>query len=313
VSFEEAPTPECRACSGSLELIVEPRARDIGGLPVRRVLPTIQRRMVGPFVFFDHMGPVDFPPGEGVDVRPHPHINLATVTYLFDGELDHRDSLGSHQAIQPGAINWMTAGRGIVHSERTTMPVRQRGQRLNGIQLWVALPARYEEVEPEFFHHPARTIPVLHRPGVELRVLAGGAYGVVSPVKVFSPLFYVDARLEPGAEIELPESYAERAAYVALGSVSCGAEAVLTPKLLIFRPGQPARMRATSAARVLLLGGQPLDGPRHIEWNFVSSSAARIERAKRDWAERRFPLVPGDEDEFVPLPARVGGVGTAPT
>jgi redox-sensitive bicupin YhaK (pirin superfamily) len=305
VTFEEAPAPHCSACSGSphIELIVEPRARDIGGLPVRRVLPAIERRMVGPFIFFDHLGPIALPPGEGVDVRPHPHINLATVTYLFEGELDHRDSLGSHQAIRPGAINWMTAGRGIVHSERTAMPVRQRGQRLHGIQLWVALPAKDEEVEPEFFHHPASTLPTLRKPGVELRVLAGGAYGVVSPVKVFSPLFYVDARLEPGAELELPESHAERAAYVATGSVASGAEAIETPKLLIFRAGQPARLRATSSARVLLLGGQPLDGARHIYWNFVSSSSARIERAKRDWAERRFPLVPGDEDEFVPLPA----------
>jgi redox-sensitive bicupin YhaK (pirin superfamily) len=305
VSFEEAPAPNCRESSGSphIELIIEPRARDIGGLPVRRLLPASERRMVGPFIFFDHLGPIDLPPGEGVDLRPHPHINLATVTYLFDGELDHRDSLGSHQAIRSGAISWMTAGRGIVHSERTAMPVRQSGQRLHGVQLWVALPAKDEEAEPEFFHHPAATLPTLRKPGLELRVLAGGAYGVVSPVKVFSPLFYVDARLERGAELELPESYAERAAYVVAGSIVSGAEPVETPKLLIFRSGQPARLRAASAARVLLLGGQPLDGPRHVYWNFVSSSSARIERAKRDWAERHFPLVPGDEDEFVPLPA----------
>jgi redox-sensitive bicupin YhaK (pirin superfamily) len=255
-------------------------------------------------VFFDHMGSAIFPPGEGADVRPHPHINLATVTYLFEGEIDHRDSLGSHQAIQPGAINWMTAGRGIVHSERTAMAVRQAGQRLHGIQLWVALPAEHEEMAPEFFHHPADSIPTVDFPGVHARVLAGSAYGKRSPVKVLSPLFYVEARLAAGAELELPEHHAERAAYVVSGSVSCGQETASEPKLLVFRAGQRAVLRAGSDARVMLLGGDPLESPRHIWWNFVSSSLERIERAKRDWAERRFALVPGDEDEFIPLPTR---------
>jgi redox-sensitive bicupin YhaK (pirin superfamily) len=305
VSFEEVPTPEGKACvtTPSIELIVEPRQRDLGGFSVRRVLPTVRRRMIGPFVFFDHMGPAVFPLGEGIDVRPHPHINLATVTYLFEGEIDHKDSLGSHRAIQPGAINWMTAGRGIVHSERTTMAVRQTGQRLHGIQLWVALPAEHEEMEPEFFHHPAASIPSVDLPGVHARILAGSAYGKTSPVKVLSPLFYVDARLDAGAELELPSEHAERAAYIATGSVSCGREIVDEPRLLVFREGQRAVLRATSDARVLLFGGDPLEGPRHIWWNFVSSSPERIERAKRDWAERRFPLVPGDEEEFIPLPA----------
>ena len=306
MSFEELPAPDCRDCATTrgIELIVEPRARDLGGFSVRRVLPTIARRMLGPFVFFDHMGPSVFPPGEGADVRPHPHINLATVTYLFEGELDHRDSLGSHQAIQPGAINWMTAGRGIAHSERTSMAMRQTGQNLHGIQLWVALPAEHEEMAPEFFHYPAGSIPTVELPGVHVRVLAGSVYGVTSPVKVLSPLFYVEARLDAGAELELPGDYPERAAYVCSGSVRCGGEHVTEPKLLIFRAAERAVLQATSDARVMLLGGEPLEGPRHIWWNFVSSSPARIERAKRDWAERRFPLVPGDEEEFVPLPAR---------
>ena len=303
MSFEEAPAPDCRDCADkSIELIVEPRPRDLGGFSVRRVLPTTRRRMLGPFVFFDHMGPHEFAPGEGMDVRPHPHINLATVTYLFDGEIDHRDSLGSHQAIQPGAINWMTAGRGIAHSERTPMPARQAGQKLHGIQLWVALPAAHEETEPAFHHHPAHSIPELQRPGAALRILAGRAYGETSPVAVFSPLFYVDVRLDAGAELELPDEYTERAAYLTSGAITVGRENVDQPKLLIFTPRQRVRLRATTPARLLLLGGEPLEAPRHIWWNFVSSSQDRIERAKRDWAERRFPLVPGDEEEFVPLP-----------
>jgi redox-sensitive bicupin YhaK (pirin superfamily) len=306
MSFEEAPAAECTSCATtpSIELIVEPSERDLGGFSVRRVLPSVGRRMVGPFVFFDHMGPAVFPPGAGMDVRPHPHINLATVTYLFEGQIDHRDSLGSHQAIQPGAINWMTAGRGIVHSERTPVVVRQTGQRMHGIQLWVALPAEHEEMAPEFFHHPAASIPSVDFPGVQARILAGSAYGKTSPVKVMSPLFYVDARLDAGAELELPSDHSERAAYVATGSVTCGKEIVSEPKLLIFHAGQRAVLRATSDARVMLLGGDPLEGPRHIFWNFVSSSLARIERAKLDWAERRFPLVPEDEEEFIPLPAQ---------
>jgi redox-sensitive bicupin YhaK (pirin superfamily) len=306
LSIEEAPAPECRDCptTPSIELIVEPRARDLGGFSVRRILPSTRRRMVGPFVFFDHMGPAVFPPGEGMDVRPHPHVNLATVTYLFEGVIDHRDSLGYHQEIHPGAINWMTAGSGIVHSERTPMAVRQSGQRLHGIQLWVALPAEHEEVAPAFYHHPASTIPAVEFPGVKARVLAGTAYGKTSPVKLYSPLFYVDAHLDAGAELELPSDHPERAAYIAAGSVSCGRETITEPKLLIFHAGQRVVLRATSDARVLLFGGDPLEGPRHIWWNFVSSSAERIERAKRDWAERRFPLVPGDEEEFIPLPAQ---------
>lgn len=303
---DEAPPPVCRDSveADTLELIVEPRPVHSAGMLVRRVLPSLRRGMVGPFVSFQHLGPTRFLPGEGADVLPHPHIHLATLTYLFDGELEHRDSLGSYRSLSPGALHWMKSGRGIVHSERTAMPVRQAGQRLHGLQLWVALPVDAEETEPEFEHHPAASLPRVELEGARLRVLAGSAYGRSSPVKTCSPLFLVEARLDAGALLELPPGYPERAVYVVSGSIACGLEFIPEPKLLVLRPGASATLRATSDARVVLLGGEPLDGPRHISWNFVSSSAKRIERAKRDWAERRFPLVPGDEEEFLPLPAR---------
>jgi redox-sensitive bicupin YhaK (pirin superfamily) len=284
-----------------LEQIIEPRARDLGGFSVRRVLPSSRRRQVGPVVFFDHMGPVDFAPGAGMDVRPHPHINLATVTYLWEGVIDHRDSLGSFQPIRPGAINWMTAGRGIVHSERTPAEVRAAAHRLHGTQLWVALPAEHEQMPPEFQHHPAHSLPQREQPGCSLRLLAGSAFGAVSPVRVASPLFYADAVLQAGAELDLPAEYPERAAYLLEGSLSLDDTLLTGPQLLVFHEG-PARLRAASAAHVLLFGGTPLESARHIWWNFVSSSAERIERAKQDWREGRFPLVPGDEQERVPLP-----------
>ena len=283
------------------ELIIEPRLRDLGGFAVRRVLPSLRRRHVGPVVFFDHVGPTEFTPGTGMDVRPHPHINLATVTYLWEGVIDHRDSLGSFQAIRPGAINWMTAGRGIVHSERTPADVRSGAHRLHGIQLWVALPAEREEMAPEFHHHSAESLPRWEQAGCSLQLLAGSAFGAVSPVQVHSPLFYADAVLQAGAELELPGEYPERAAYLVQGSLSLGDQLLTEPQLLVFHPGS-ARLRAASEARVLLFGGTPLESPRHIWWNFVSSSPERIERAKRDWREGRFPLVPGDEQESVPLP-----------
>jgi redox-sensitive bicupin YhaK (pirin superfamily) len=282
--------------------LIEPRKRDLGGLTVRRVLPSALRRQVGPFVFLDHMGPVQFAAGTGMDVRPHPHINLATVTYLWEGTIDHRDSLGSFQAIEPGAINWMTAGRGIVHSERTPAVLRSASHRLHGIQLWVALPAEREEMAPEFHHHPADRLPRLEREGVSIRLLAGSAFGATSPVQVHSALFYADVALAAGAELELPGEYPERAAYLVEGALAVGAERVLSePQLLVFHPGE-ARLRAAGEARVLLLGGAPLESVRHIWWNFVSSSKDRIERAKQDWSEGRFPGVPGDEHERIPLP-----------
>ncbi|MDE2449908.1 MAG: pirin family protein [Gammaproteobacteria bacterium] len=285
-----------------LSLVIDKRQRDLGGFEVGRVLPFAQRRMVGPFIFFDHMGPAAFSPGRGIDVRPHPHIGLATVTYLFEGEIVHRDSLGSDQPIRPGDVNWMTAGRGIVHSERTGAEPRQAGSRLDGLQLWVALPLRHEETEPEFHHHPARDLPAVAVGDARIRVLAGSAYGVTSPVRTFSPLFYIDAAIAAGSELPLPDEHQERAAYVVSGTVECGGQRAERGRMLVFTPDAPATLRAVSDARVALIGGAPIDGERHIFWNFVSSSQARIEQAKRDWREGRFPKVPGDEREFIPLP-----------
>ncbi|HKO91993.1 MAG TPA: pirin family protein [Polyangiaceae bacterium] len=285
-----------------IDSIIEPRLKDLGGFAVRRVLPSVRRRHVGPFVFLDHMGPSEFAPGNGLDVRPHPHINLATVTYLWEGVVEHRDSIGSHQAIQPGAINWMTAGSGIVHSERTPLSMRAATHRLHGIQLWVALPEQREEMPPEFHHHPASTLPVIESGGVELRLLAGAAFGGVSPVRVHSPLFYADAWLRRGQVLTLPGEYPERAVYLVQGSIECAGAAFDQPRLLAFDGPLPIQLRATEESRLLLLGGAPLEGPRYMWWNFVSSSKQRIERAKQDWSEGRFPLVPGDERERVPLP-----------
>ncbi len=286
----------------TLEHVIEGRSRDLGGFIVRRTLPTTLRRHVGPFVFFDHMGPVDLPPGGGIDVRPHPHIALATVTYLFDGEIVHRDSLGSAQAIVPGDVNWMVAGRGIVHSERTAPARRRAGASLHGIQAWVALPTSEEERAPSFEHHAASAVPLVERPGAELRVIAGEAFGARSPVTVLSPTLYVDARLRAGAELALPSEHAQRAAYVVAGSVVCDGAPFASGAMLVFREGATARVAAVGDARVMLLGGAPLDGERHIWWNFVASSQDRIERAKADWKAGRFPKVPGDDVEFIPLP-----------
>lgn len=296
--------PECTEPSDStLDLVIGARKRDLGdGFTVRRLLPSAERRMVGPFIFVDHMGPVGMDPGLGLDVRPHPHINLATVTYLFEGEILHRDSLGTEQVIRPGAVNWMTAGRGIVHSERSPAAERKAGARLNGMQLWVALPRAHEEVGPSFQHHPASAIPRIELPGARLRVIAGSAYGAASPVRVLSPLFYVEAELDPGADLALPIDYLGRAAYVVSGEVSSDGKGYGPGTLLVFRGHGTARVTAVDAARIMLLGGAPLDGERHIFWNFVSSSKERIEQAKEDWRNRRFPSVPEDDTEFIPLP-----------
>lgn len=258
--------------------------------------------MVGPFTFFDEMGPALFHSGRGIDVRPHPHIGLSTVTYLFDGEIIHRDSLGSEQPIRPGDINWMTAGRGIVHSERTGEDQRQRGSRLHGLQLWVALPRAHEEAPPSFQHYPGATLPVQERGGVQLRTLAGAAYGVTSPVQTLSELFYVDASMPSGTELPLPSGHAERAVYVVDGSLQCGSESAAAGRMLVFERSATPVLRAERPTRVVLLGGAPLDGERHIYWNFVSSSKERLEQAKRDWKDGRFPKVPGDELESIPLP-----------
>ncbi len=298
-----ADEPSCASCATNpaIETIIEGRTRDLGGFTVARLLPAAARRRVGPIVFFDHMGPAAFAPGQGIDVRPHPHIGLATVTYLFEGEIVHRDSLGCVQPIQPGAINWMTAGRGIVHSERTGADLRASGSRLHGVQLWVALPKAHEEADPDFRHHPAATLPEIAVDGARLRLLVGSAYGAESPVRTLSSLFYAEARLPMNASLSLPGNIAERAAFVVDGAVRCGDTRVGASRMIVFAPGTPVTLRAESDARLMLLGGAPLDGERHLWWNFVSSSKARIERAKREWAEGRFAPVPG-ETESIPLP-----------
>ena len=304
MSWTAANDPRCdtRVSAQAIEMVIEPRKRDVEGLPVRRILPVAKKRMVGPFAFFDHMGPVDFAPGRGIDIRPHPHINLATVTYLFEGEIVHRDSVGSHQAIRPGEINWMTAGSGIAHSERTGPALRASGSRLHGIQLWVSLPKEHEETAPSFDHYARELLPCVDHGDARITVLAGSAFGLHSPVRAYSDLFYADAEIDDGAVFEVPSEHEERAAYVLEGTVTSGDRRFEGPVMLVFESGEEARLRATSDARLLLLGGAPLDGPRHIWWNFVSSSRERIDRAKHDWKEGRFAKVVGDEEELVPLP-----------
>jgi redox-sensitive bicupin YhaK (pirin superfamily) len=290
-----------------IELVIAARHRDLGnGFMVRRLLPSIPRRMVGPFIFLDHMGPVALPAGQGVDVLPHPHVGLATVTYLFEGETLHRDSLGSEQLITPGAVNWMTAGRGIVHSERTSAASRLAGPRLHGLQLWVALPLADEETNPSFQHTPAADIPELSVHGTKVRVMAGTAFGVTSPVKVCSDLYYVEAELAPGADVPVPDEYSGRAVYVVSGALSCDGTRYGDGTMLVLQEHARPNLKAAEASRVVALGGAELDGDRHIWWNFVSSSIDRIERAKTEWRQHRFPLIPGDEHEFVPLPPDVG-------
>ena len=304
MSFEQAPDPstDLGRCRG-LATVISPRPRDLGGFEVRRALPSIERRSVGPFVFWDQMGPATLATGRGIDVRPHPHIGLATITYLFAGEIMHRDSLGSEQAIRPGEVNWMTAGRGIVHSERTPQALRATGSELSGIQAWVALPRTHEETEPSFTHHPASDIPLVEDDGAQVRVIVGSLYGKTSPVRALSPMFYADASVRSGARLKLPAEHEERAVHVATGSVRVAGETFSSGQLLAFRPGDEIVVAAEGDARVLLLGGAPLDGPRHVWWNFVSSSEERIEQAKADWKGGRFPLVPY-ETEFIPLPEK---------
>ena len=290
----------------SLETLVTTRARElVDGFKVRRALPSARRRMVGPFIFLDQMGPEVLGAGRGLDVAPHPHIGLATVTYLFAGELLHRDSLGTVQPIRPGEVNWMTAGRGIAHSERTPPELRPRGSGLFGLQSWVALPAREEEGEPAFAHHGADELPLVEGEGKRVRLIAGSLYGARSPVETLSEMFYADIELERGARLPVPAEQEERAAYVVEGSVELGGVggSFAAGQLLVFKPKEEITLAApeSSAARLMLLGGAPLDGPRHIWWNFVSSSGERIEQAKEDWKAGRFAPVP-EETEFIPLP-----------
>ena len=284
------------------ELVIEPRLHDLGdGFIVRRLLPHRLRRHVGPFVFFDHFGPVDLAAGRGMDVRPHPHIGLATVTYLYDGAIEHRDSLASEQVIRPGDVNWMTAGRGIVHSERTPAAERAQGHRLHGVQTWLALPLASEDAEPEFHHYAAAALPETEQGGVSLRAIAGSGFGMESPVRVYSPTLYVDARFAAGSRLAIPDEHVERAIYPIDGDLAIDGTPIATGQMHVLAPGGNVELSATTAARVLICGGAPLDGERFIWWNFVASTHARIERAKADWLAQRFGEVPG-ETEFIPLP-----------
>lgn len=288
----------------SVETVIVPRSSDLGGgFKVMRALPSLRRRMVGPFVFFDQMGPALLGPGEGLDVAPHPHIGLATVTYLFTGELEHRDSLGVVQSIQPGAVNWMTAGSGIVHSERTPAALRPQESPLFGIQSWVALPERHEEAAPTFEHRAQAELPLLEAEGKRVRLIAGSLYGARAPVPALSDMFYADASLEPGARLAVPAEHEERAVFIVDGSVEVaqGGDTFSAGQLVVFRAGAAITLRALKRSRLMLLGGEPMEGPRYIWWNFVSSSRERIEQAKEDWKMGRFQPVP-EETEFIPLP-----------
>jgi redox-sensitive bicupin YhaK (pirin superfamily) len=288
-----------------LETIIVPRTHDLGdGFEVRRALPHRDRRMVGPFVFLDQMGPHVFQPGRGIDVRPHPHIGLSTVTYLLSGEISHRDSLGTVQDIKPGEVNWMTAGKGIVHSERTGPGQRASGSTLSGLQCWVALPKAKEEIDPGFAHFGVHALPTVEGDGVHARIIAGEYFGKRAPVPVASPMFYVDLELEAGARLALPAEYPEQALYVVDGTLDLGRDGEFKAgQLVVLKPGARLTVGAAggAGARVMLLGGEPMDGPRYLTWNFVSSSEDRIEQAKEDWRARRFADVPG-ETEFIPLP-----------
>jgi hypothetical protein len=290
--------------SGSaIELLIDPQTKDLGEFTVRRTLPARQRQRVGPFIFFDHMGPADFPAGSGVNVRAHPHIGIATITYLFAGKILHRDSLGNSQVIEKGAVNWMTAGKGIVHSERTPPNMQTGGSHLHGIQSWVALPVEHEETDPGFEHYAVEVIPQVILPGAQISVITGTAYGQTSPVLTSSETLYVEANLQAGAELNIADNYDETAVYVVSGDIAIDSTLVAAGTMAVLKPGDAISMTAQSPAKCMLLGGATLGGERTIWWNFVSSSKERIEQAKKDWREKRFAPVP-DESEFIPLPEK---------
>ena len=301
MSWQPSDEAQCLERSGAIELLIRSRERDLGGFGVRRVLPSPDRRMIGPYIFFDHMGPARFPVGQGIDVRPHPHIGISTVTWLFDGEIMHRDSLGFAQPIRPGAVNLMTAGRGIVHSERTPPGEREAGARLHGIQLWLALPEHLQETAPAFTHYPADGIPSIAQAGWRVSVIIGEAFGLASPVEALSPTLYAEARFSEPAELALPDGYEERAVYVVEGAVQVGDCALAAGEMGVVRAAAAAAIGASGPARVMIIGGDAYHEARSIWWNFVSSSKARIEQAKRDWRDGRFAAVPGESD-FIPLP-----------
>jgi redox-sensitive bicupin YhaK (pirin superfamily) len=296
------PVPGDRASADAIEMLIVPRAVDLGEMEVRRALPSVKRQMVGPFIFFDQMGPAEFLTDKGIDVRPHPHINLATVTYLFDGQILHRDSLGTEMSIEPGAVNWMRAGRGIVHSERTSPERKRSGQRLFGIQTWMALPKEHEECDPAFVHHGADELPIVESNGMTGRVIVGQAFGARSPLTPPSETLYADVRLVANARLPIEPSYEERAIYTIAGDIEIAGDTFGPGQLLVLRPGDQIIVQASTAAQFMLFGGAPMEGPRYIWWNFVSSRPERIEQAKEEWARGRFDTVPGDVEEFIPLP-----------
>jgi redox-sensitive bicupin YhaK (pirin superfamily) len=293
----------------AIETLIIPRARDLGGFEVRRALPAPQRQMVGPFIFFDQAGPAEFITGTGIDVRPHPHIGLATVTYLYRGEFQHRDSLGTNQMILPGAVNWMVAGRGVTHSERTSEATRRAPHSVFGIQTWVALPEGKEEIPADFEHHAKEALPLIDDSGATVRLILGRAYGQSAPATVHSDMFYADAVLKPGAQLPMPHDHEDRGLYVSEGSISIAHQEFDAGQMMVFRPGDAITVAAgPRGARLMLLGGATLGGPRHIWWNFVSSSKERLEHAKAEWRRGSwghglFDLPPDDRDEFIPLPS----------
>ncbi|MEM8794478.1 MAG: pirin family protein [Pseudomonadota bacterium] len=311
MSFNPTLEPLCPSAGDldSIETLIIPRARDIGDFEVRRALPSPKRQMVGPFIFFDQMGPVEFLTGNGIDVRPHPHIGLSTVTYLFKGEFQHRDSLGTDKMIYPGAVNWMTAGKGVTHSERTSAETRKNPSSLFGIQTWVALPEAHEDADAGFEHHPKETLPLMDGEGKTVRLILGDAWGEKAPVKTFSEMFYADAILEKDAKLPLPENHEDRGVYVVSGSISVAGQNYDAGQMMVFRPGDAITLTAgEKGARLMVLGGETLNGPRYIWWNFVATSKERIEAAKQAWADEnwqdgRFSLPPGDTDEFIPIPS----------
>jgi len=299
MSFQEAVEPVCTESKGSVELIIEPQEKDLGEFTVRRVLPAPEKQMVGSFIFFDHMGPAEFPPGQGIQVRPHPHIGIATVTYLFEGEIMHADSLGFVQPIQCGAVNLMTTGSGMVHSERAGDDLNETS-RLHGIQSWMALPVDEQERDPAFQHYPAADIPEVEVGGVTVRVIIGEAYGKTSPVHAYSSTLYLECVMPKGSQVALPDQYEEIGAYVVSGSVSIDGRSYGAGVMAVGCDGAAVTLSAEEESRVMVVGGEPL-GERYLYWNFVSSSKERIEKAKSDWREGKFGQVPG-ETEFIPLP-----------
>jgi hypothetical protein len=305
MSWQKAKEPDCGTDGfpNSIDTVIVPRVRDLGGFDVRRVLPSTKRKTVGPFIFFDQMGPVELLDGRGPEVLPHPHIGLATVTYLFSGSIMHRDSLGTVEAIEPGAVNWMTAGSGIVHSERTSQAENPPGSELAGIQTWIALPKPSEETDPSFAHHGADDLPAVDGDGLHARIILGSLFGKKSPVKTFTETVYADVTLIRDARLPIPASIEDRAAYIVSGAVISEGARYEAGSMIVFKPGAEIAVTASEATRIMVLGGEPLDGPRHIWWNFVSSSRDRIEAAKEDWRNGNFDPVP-DDDAFTPLPGR---------